>query len=506
MISRRGALAAAGAVGLYALAAGSLAVRAPLWNDELYTWHFARLPTLGDVWDELSTGVEQIPPFYYALERTSLWLFGDGQLALRIPSLVGFLLACACIFAVVARRTNAWYGLVAALVAVASGAFPYAWEARPYGLVVGLAAAAVLCHQLRTDGMRPRLAAIGLALALAGAAAVHYYGFLVVLPIALAEAVRAYGRRALDWPVVAALAAPLMPLAVSVPLVAEARKYSGAFWSDFDLASAPEFYVFLLRGEVISSSHIPTWLGIALAAAILGAAIAVLLRRPRVAQVETAAAIGFLALPLAGVLVGELVTGAYVERYVLAAVLGPALLVPLALQRVARGARIAAVVATVVLAAWFGVLFQYWHRDVGVDLDRRDRLVAFLEAHTRPDGPPVAVAHPHDSLELADYAPPALAGRLIRVSDPERALGYTDSRSTEDGLVVLSGFAPLRVVPYDEQRVPFLLLRTVRGSESDWLELALVDDGARLRVVARDEEDGFALVRVTPQARAPADT
>ena len=93
---------------------------------------------------------------------------------------------------------------------------------------------------------------------------------------------------------------------------------------------------------------------------------------------------------------------------------------------------------------WFGVLFQYWHRDIGVDIDRRERLVAFLEEHAPSNGMPVAVAHPHDYLELAHHAPSSLAGRLVRLSDPERALRYTGSRSTEDGLVVLADFAPLR--------------------------------------------------------------
>jgi len=499
MSTRRLALGAGG-VALYLLAFGSLAARAQLWNDELYTWYFAQLPTMGDVWDELSTGVEQIPPFYYVLTRASLAVFGDGQLALRIPSLLGFLLACGCLFAVVARRTNAWYGLVAALVPLATGAAPYAWEARPYALVVGFAAAALLCHQLRTDDVRPRLAVVGLALALAGATAVHYYGALVVLPILLAEAVRVSMRRHVDRAVVAALFAPIVPLAISVPLLREARRYAGAFWTEFDLGSAPEFFVFLLRAEVFSPSRIPTWLGIGFAAVALGATLVVLLRRPRGAQTEVAAAVGFLLLPLVGVLVGELVTGAYVERYVLAAVIAPALLLPLALHRIAGGRRLVAIAAAAVLTLWIGVLFQYWHRDIGVDIDRRERLVAFLQQHSSNETP-VAIAHPHDYLELAHYAPTSLAGRLIRLSDPERSLLYTGSRSTEDGLVVLAAFAPLRVVAYDQQRTPFLLLRTVRGEARDWIEPALDADGARLGLVARDEGDGFTLVRVEPAPR-----
>ena len=496
-MSARRLAVATGLVALYAVAVGSLAVRAQLWNDELYTWYVAQLPTLGDVWDELSTGVEQIPPLYYVLTRASLAIFGDNAAALRVPSMVGFLLACSCLYVVVARRTTAWYGLVAALVPLASGAAPYAWEARPYALVLGFAAAAVLSHQLRADGVQPRLAAIALAVALAAATGVHYYGMLVVLPIALAEGIRWRMRGTLDWAVAAALFAPLVPLAIATPLLEEARRYSGAFWTEFDLGSAPDFFVLLLRAEVFSATRIPTWLALGFAAAVLGASLVAVLRRPRVAQIEVGAAVGFLLLPLVGVLVGELVTGAYTERYVLATVIGPSLLIPLALHRAAGGRRVAAVVAAVALALWFGVLFQYWHRDIGVDIDRRARLVAFLQDHL-PSGETVAVVHPHDYLELARYAPDPLQARLVRLSDPERSLAYTGNRSTEDGLIVLSGFAPLHIVDYEDQRAPFLLLRTVRGSARDWIVPALTDDGADLRVVARDEGDGFTLVRVEP--------
>jgi mannosyltransferase len=477
-------------------------VRAPLWNDELYTWYVAQLPTMGDVWDTLETGVEQIPPLYYVATRASLALFGDNQVALRVPSLLGFLLASSCLFAAIARRTNAWYGLVAALIPLASGAAPYAWEARPYALVLGFAAAAVLCYQLRADGIRPGLAVVGLALALAAATAFHYYGALVVVPIALAEIVRRRMRGRLDRAVVAALFAPVVPLAVALPLLREARRYAGAFWTDFDLGSAPEFSVFLLRAEVFSASRIPTWLGIGFAALVVGGALVVLLRRPRAAQVEVGAAIGFVLLPLVGVVVGELATGAYVERYVLSAVIGPALLVPLALHRLAAGRQVAALATAAVLVVWFSVLFQYWHRDAGVDGDRRERLEAFVEQRALPLDLPVAVAHPHDYLELAHDAPDRIASRLVRLSDPERALRYTGSRSTEDGLVVLAGFAPLHLVPYEEQRTPFLLLRTIRGEAEDWIDEALDDDGARAQLVARDQDDGFTLVRVEPAGGA----
>ena len=500
-MSRRSYLVwGAPALALYLGAVVSLAARAHLWNDELYTWYFARLPSMGRVWEELSTGVEQLPPFFYVLTRASLAVFGNNELALRAPAIAGIALACVCLFALLTRLAGPAYGAVAAAVPLATHAFRFSWEARPYALLVGFAAAAFLCHQLRADGVRPRLAAAGLALALAAATAVHYYGALIVLPIALGELVRALLARRVDWPVVAALLGPAVPLAIATPLILDAQRYAHAFWTRFGLVSAADFYVFLLRAGVFPEWRIPNWLGWSFTAIVLAGALAVLLRPPverRVAPV-VATALGFVLLPLAGVVGGLLVTGAYSPRYVLPAVVGPAVLVALALHRLAAGTQLVGAVAAAVVVAWSAVIFQYWHRDVGWDLERQRELIAFLERETRPDGPPVAVAHWHDFSELSHYAPPPLAGRLLRLSAPEEALRYLGSRSTEDGLVVLSRFSPLRVVPLDGFDEPFLLLMTVRGSESgwNWIEPALRADGRTLVPVASDGPRGFLLYRV----------
>jgi Dolichyl-phosphate-mannose-protein mannosyltransferase len=494
-------VAAAGVVAflVYSAAALSLAARAHLWNDELYTWYFAQLPTMRDVWDQLSTGVEQTPPLFYVITRASLAVFGDNAIALRLPSVLGLALGCGCVWVVVARRTDAWHGLLAAMIPLATGAFRYAWEARPYALLVGFAGLALLCHQLRSDGVRPRLAVVGLALALAAATAVQYYGVLVVLPIAGAEAVRTSVTRRFDWPAIAALGAPLVPLAVALPLIEGARKYAHEFWTSFGLSSAPDFYVLLLRAGVFSTSRLPEWLALGFTAIVLVGAAVILLRRPVAWAVDVAAALGFVMLPLAGVLVAELVTGAYTDRYVLPAVLGPAVLIPLALHRLGGGRGVAAVAAAI-LAAWFGLLFQYWQRDVTGDLDRQAALIAFLDQTASGGGLPIAVGQPHDYFELAHYAPPSLAARLIRISSPKLAEQYRESRSSEDGLIVLRRFAPLHVVPYRRQPRSYLLLLTVRDREQDWIEPALRADGHHLQPVARDGTRGFELYRVEPRA------
>ena len=62
-----------------------LAARAPLWNDELFTYYIAGLPSAGDVWSELATGVEQTPFSFYLVTRAATHILGDQPLALRVP-------------------------------------------------------------------------------------------------------------------------------------------------------------------------------------------------------------------------------------------------------------------------------------------------------------------------------------------------------------------------------------------------------------------------------------
>src|SRR5262249_44942096 len=51
-----------------------LASRKLMWNDELFTFYIAQLPSVAEIWSVLSTGAEQIPPVFYMITRASFWL------------------------------------------------------------------------------------------------------------------------------------------------------------------------------------------------------------------------------------------------------------------------------------------------------------------------------------------------------------------------------------------------------------------------------------------------
>ena len=538
-----------------------LAAEKPLGNDELFTLYFSRLPGFDDVWRELETGVEQTPPFFYLVTRASQRMFGDNDVALRLPELGAVLLAAGCMLAVVARRSTLVHGTIAALLLLATQAGFYAYEARPYALVLGFVALCFLLWQLRLDGGGP-LVVTGLALAATAAVATHYYAVLALLPFVVAEATRTVGRRRLDAAVAGAFAVSLVPLLVAAPLIEAARAYSGSFWTEYSWRSPVEFNGWLFTRSAIEAvpllelsvlvwlacglalhtlllselqpgerRRVVTRVSLALAAvalvglvafrvagsdvsvatvlvALIGLAAVVAVgplqrrslgtsrRRPSSSALpEIVAASAFLAVPLVAVVLAEITTGAYTPRYALPAVLGVVVLLPLALHRLEGGRIVASLVVAVLLVVVVGR--SYWNQadDIRTATCTQADLLGSLQRIVDGTDLAIAVADPHDFFVLSHYAPPELRARVLHLSDQRAALQYTGSASTEDGLVVLSRFAPLdvrRFGPYVESNERFLLLLAVR--QGNWVVRALERDGRALEPYPN--ADGLLLYEV----------
>src|SRR5262249_42181003 len=138
----------------------------PLWHDETFTHYLARLHTPSELWSALRTGADLNPPLYHVLAQVSQALFGENPTALRLPSILGFWVMCVCLFRSVGRwcpPVTAWSALLWPLL---TGAYEYAYEARPYGLLLGWTGLAFWFWQSATGQGRRSFALLGLALAL----------------------------------------------------------------------------------------------------------------------------------------------------------------------------------------------------------------------------------------------------------------------------------------------------------------------------------------------------
>src|SRR5262249_29964133 len=63
----------------------------PLWYDELLTYHVSSLQPFSLLYQALDAGVDGMPPAYYIVVRLARVFSSDAQLALRLPSIAGYL-------------------------------------------------------------------------------------------------------------------------------------------------------------------------------------------------------------------------------------------------------------------------------------------------------------------------------------------------------------------------------------------------------------------------------
>jgi hypothetical protein len=428
---------------LYAVVIGLIALRKPFENDELFTLNIATLPSMGDVWKALMSGGEQLPPFFYVVTRASLSLFGSSGLALRLPEVVGFGAMCFSLFIFVSRRSSALQGVSAILFVLTTEAYYYAFEARPYGIVLGLCGLALVCWQSLADGRRRTLSLAGLSLCLAAAISCHYYAVLALLPFACGEATRTAARRRVDVAVWAALVASLTPLLLFMPLVASARTYAYTFWAHPHWSDLFAFYYAMTVPVALPLTGIVVVSVLYFAIAAEGDAgstpVAVVPKVPNdgLRSHEVAAAVGFMAIPLMGLAVASLFTGAFTNRYALPAVIGLGILVPFGLFRLARRQGALAIAMVLCLALGFARRGTMTLEDSSERIQKRLGVIAMVQAGARPFDEPIVCSDQHLFLILSHYAPPDIRSRLVYLADPDASLRHLGHDSLEWGLLRL---------------------------------------------------------------------
>lgn len=425
-----------GMLAVYLGLTGTLATLKPLWNDEIFTYHIARRPTVVEVIRVLKT-IDLNPPIHYLAVRASQAVLGDTPLALRLPSIVGVAVLCLSLYVFVTRRAGPAYGWVAAALPLATGAFPYAYEARPYGLMLGFAGLALVCWQRASEPGRHPGWLLGLAASLVAAVSTHYYAILLTVPLGLGELVRMFGRRRFDAWMWLAIGSGLLPLAAFLAMVQHAHQGSVDFWARPDWHAIFRTYDFLLWKMTTPLVEI----------LIVLALLPRVGRSPRQADHdlpqarppahELAVAVGFALMPLLTLILATYATKAYTERYALPTVVGLGLLIAFLAHRLSDGRAFLGTVVATVLLAWF-VSEAKWSIE---DFRGRCQLAASLDL-ARKTELPIVVTDPLFYLQLRHYTSGPLGERLVYLVPEGDSIG--------PALHVLKPWTPLRVQTVDE--------------------------------------------------------
>ncbi len=412
------------------------------WYDEILTLYFSRLPNVSTLWAALHSGLESNPPAFHLLTRATEAVFGEGLIATRLPEIVAFWVMCLCIFKVVERRAGLKAGVIGMTLPMLTGAYYYAYEARPLIIVVAFASLALICWENAVlVGQRNRWF-VGFSLALFAAFMFHCYAILLAIPFGLGELVRDIRNRRINWPFWIALAAPFIPAVfLYLPLmhafsaVSKGTEFTGTFAAVWP--QILKFYVFLIQP---------------CSAIILVALVLFAFDRSNPPEYSPGADIptrftwhdipvlvGFLALPAIGVVFAQVLHTAFFSRYFLAALLGIA--IPFAILAGVRShrpwvARVILILIFCALALDFARLLRHRLSGTGEILVEPSTLTPLdttpgqplylhpLVGQMRSDSSvPITVLHPLDFLYLLQYAPD-LAPRLYFLHSSEQDLSF----------------------------------------------------------------------------------
>ncbi len=462
---------------IYFAGSGFVAISKPLWFDEIFTFELSKL-SFREIVTALHSGLDDTPPLYNWINRICVLLLGESRFAIRLPSLIGCWVMALCLFLFVRKRLPALYAFIAMLCPFWLSVRVYAFEARPYGMLLGLTAAALLLWQHAVEGQRVRKPALaGLAICMAAGSSVHFYFILLLVPLALGEAVRSFGTGRAQLTVWLAFVSCLVTLPFHYRIIIDALSYSGDLWSRPAWRHIPEFYL-----DEMGSLLLPGIFLLCSAVLYLAAAPA---RRTVPASslpcgfrdYEVAAIVGFLIVPAVAISTAIMQTGIFVFRYALIAALGASLLAAVV---TALGDR-AVPSAGALLFLMFSLKFAAFQVS-RVLPGHIDNSIPSLIAEAQHEQLPIVMAGPIDYLEVVHRAPRALAARLYYVADAQLARQYAGSAAADRGLLILQKRRLLNVRSYEEfisEHGEFLVYSKPADKEEtnfEWLPAKLAED------------------------------
>jgi len=391
-----------------------------LAGDELVTYSVATLPSASDVWAAI-VGGDVLPPLGHFLTRASIALLGPSHVAIRLPEVIGCWWMSICIYLFVRRYTPTAAAGVALLVPMCTAAYTFAYEARPYGLMLGAGAAVLLCWQRATEGTNRWRWLIGLTLSVAAALSSHWYALLVMIPLGLGELVRLLRRRRFDIPMWTAIVVGVLPLIGFLPIIRTGRSIQHLTAPQWTLRSSAlavvDAYHSLLQGSAL--------MFLAILLILAGFAARTSTRGTRLAATVPpevlAAILGFLMIPVAGVILASAAIGEFNARYVLLTVVGVAAAAGLGTAQLAARGRAtgtallaAAIVASLSQAARAKIGLQ--ERSAIAEQSGVFAIFRCSSALTRSTAP-IVVTDIQSYGVLSFYAPETLATRFVYVTE-----------------------------------------------------------------------------------------
>ena len=458
----------------------------PLWHDELYTYYIAQAHSFSQMlrW---TRSIDLNPPLYYIAARFTFHFLHPGPFSVRLPSMVAYFVATLCVYQFVQRRLTPLYGFLSALVLLTGPFYLYAYEARPYAMVLSFLGILSLGWQSAIEEGRPRrwLALLLIVVGGFGMLLSHVLAAVAYAALLLTEFIRFCLRRKTDWVLWICLA---LPLAACITYLQPIEHHAaGAFPTPFQAS-----FIQLI------GAYSEIWIELAsmLAAALI--AIVLLGDRAQYSTVqknrdsfswpEKILALGYCCVPLVVILLFMHSHSAYFSRYGIPAIFGVAILVPWFVARWTMASGRAALICSIVFI--FGVVTPS-----SIARHIQGLMPPPKTALALTGDSPVSVSQVMPELPFVDASGltflemnsrenGAFLSRVYYLTDEQAAIQYANATIFE-GLPNLKGKFPIRakIMPYQkfiQEHSQFLVFGTYNYPE-DWLLRKLLADHATLR-------------------------
>ncbi|MBL8210773.1 MAG: glycosyltransferase family 39 protein [Bryobacterales bacterium] len=451
-------------------------------NDEFFTWHVVHQNSFTGILNALLRGADNHPPLDYFTRLVSIRIAGDTLLGFRLPSVIGFLVACLSLFALIRPVAGTLAAFVALLLPVSTFPYTLAAEGRSYAISLGCAGLALLCWRAAAEGRYRPLALAGLWISLAAAVSLHYYGVFLLLPVAAAEAVHIAQRRRLDKAILAALLLSAAALVALLPFILFSRRYASTFWSPVN-ANA----VLLALFQLFQYASWPVLLILLIWIAGRWPSSAEWLHKPEAPL--WAASLALLANWCAVYIAAATVTHAFSVRYIGASVLGCALITALHLRhRPFLAALLLALLAK-------NALYYLRHGETAP-------VTPVIRPKNWQSQQPLVFGSSHDFAMQVFHAPAGDQTRLVYLIDPAASRQIIGHDTADVGLSNLSRAVPLHLEPYERflREHPRFTLISGSDPQIDWVSRRIVAEKAHL--VLREVVSGRLVwdVDLTPAA------
>jgi hypothetical protein len=476
-----------------ALQSALSAVSQPFWYDEIITVILCRLPSMSEIWAALQNAADGNPPGFFLVARLAHKLIAEDHLGYRLPSILGLLLTVFCVYLILSKRSNRLTALVGAALLLCTSLPPYAYEARPYSLMVGCIAVAILALQRVDDS---KLYSFMLAFSLAAAVSLHYYAVFAWPAFFAAELTGWISHRRFRAKVWMSLLIGVLPLFCFAGLLKQLSMYYGQnYWAQPHFKQVYSTYNALLNVD----SHWGVIYAIGFTVVVIWSNF---IRRPGLVALrdknmettlvpieELVLALTLLWLPAIAFTAAKISHGGLTERHMLTAILGCALTLGYAIDKVHIVGRLLLFMLFLANyeASAVPTLRDVMSGSLSAQREKAEQDTTALVGPLHEPGLPIVIGPELDYLPIVYYSPPDLRKSLYVIVDPSSAVAYLDTASVDLNLLALQRYYPFQADTYDgfiSNHREFLL---VTGGDFDWLTARLLHDGDTLRLVSGGE-------------------